>query len=346
MQQAQRDGSGGNVAGRVLSFEERVEIEVGLRVGESQATIARRLGRSRSVICRELQRNKAPRWAYRASAAQLKALRRRPRPKPARLAQPGLLRTVVLAGLRQHHSPQQISGRLERLFPDDAAMHASHETIYQAIYLQARGGLRTELERALRTGRTSRRPQRQVAAGVRSRRSWAQPRIAERPAEVSDRAVPGHWEGDLLMGAANKSAIVVLVERTSRFTLLAALPDGWTTDATTTAITGKITELPEQLRRTLTWDCGNEMAGHARFTVATGVQCYFCDPHHPWQKATVENTNGLLREYFPKHRFDFRTCSQDYLDAVAQELNDRPRAVLDFATPRETLNALLVATTS
>lgn len=340
------------MAGVALSLEERLEIDRWWHAryrgqsGESLRGLAGRLGRCPSVISREVRRNQSGKFGYHALWAQKKAEQRRRRRRPARLASCGLLRTLVVGGLRQHHSPQQIAGRLRRQFPDRSEMWVSHETIYQAIYLQTRGGLKHELERALRTGRTRRRPHQPPVPGRSSRRSWAVPRIADRPAEVADRAVPGHWEGDLLMGAANKSAIAVLVERTSRFVLLAPLPHGWTAEAVTDAITSKITELPAALRRSLTWDCGNEMSRHATFTVATDVVCYFCDPHSPWQKATVENTNGLLREYFPKGKFDFRDCRPAYLDAVADELNDRPRAVLDFATPRETLDALLVASTT
>ncbi|MFW5899553.1 MAG: IS30 family transposase [Jiangellaceae bacterium] len=339
------------MAGRSLSMDERMEIDrwwharnwgVGV---ESMRSLAARLGRSPSVISREVRRNSSGQLGYHAAWAQKKADRRRRRPKQPRLATAGLLRTLVIAGLRAHHSPQQIAGRLRRLFPDRPEMWVSHETIYQAIYLQARGGLKRELQRALRSGRTRRRPQRPATPRRQSRRSWAVPRIAERPPEVADRAVPGHWEGDLLMGTANTSAIAVLVERTSRFTLLAALPNGWTTEAVTAAITTKITDLPARLRRTLTWDCGNEMAGHPQLSIAADLDCYFCDPHHPWQKGTVENTNGLLREYFPKGKFDFRSCSQAYLDAVADELNNRPRAILNYATPREKLNEVVVAST-
>ena len=340
------------MAGVVLWADERLEIDRwwhardrGLS-SESLRSLARRMDRCPSVISREVRRNTSGQLGYHAQWAQRKAEARRRRRRPARLAEPGLLRNLVLAGLRQHHSPGQIAGRQRRLFADQPEMWVSHETIYQAIYLQARGGLKRELERALRSGRTTRRRQRPHVPGRSSKRSWAFPRVSERPAEVADRAVPGHWEGDLLMGVANSSAVAVLVERTSRFTMLAALPHGWTAEAATAAITAKITELPAALRRSLTWDCGAEMSAHARFTVATDIACYFCDPHSPWQKATVENTNGLLREYFPKGKFDFRQCSQTYLDAVADELNDRPRAVLDFATPRETLTALLVASTT
>ena len=340
------------MGGVALSLEERLEIDRWWhardrgRSGESLRSLARRLNRCPSVVSREVRRNQSGKFGYHAVWSQQKAERRRRRPRPARLSCPGLLRTLVIAGLRQHHSPHQIAGRLRRQFPDQPEMWVSHETIYQAIYLQTRGGLRRELERALRTGRTRRRPRPPHVPGRWSRRTWAFPRIAERPPEVEDRAVPGHWEGDLLMGRANKSAIAVLVERTSRFVMLAPLSAGWTAEAVTAAITDKITELPAALRRSLTWDCGSEMAQHARFTVATDVQCYFCDPHHPWQKGTVENTNGLLRQYFPKGNFDFRDCSPAYLDAAADELNDRPRAVLQFATPRETLEGLLVASTT
>ena len=244
--------------------------------------LALRIGRDVSVISREIRRNESGQLGYHALWAQQKADRRRRRPKPARLVAPGLLRTLVLAGLRSHHSPQQIAGRLRRKFPDRPEMWVSHETIYQAIYLQTRGGLKRELERALRTGRTRRRRQPPPASpGQRSRRLWSQPRIAQRPPEVAERAVPGHWEGDLLMGVASKSAVCVLVERASRFVLIAALPDGWTAEAVNAAITTKVSDLPARLRKTLTWDLGAEMAKHAQITIATDLACYFCGPQQP-----------------------------------------------------------------
>jgi IS30 family transposase len=232
-------------------------------------------------------------------------------------------------------------------FPDDPEMRVSHETIYQAIYVQGRGGLRAELTRqvALRSGRTQRRPQKTAAGAIRSHRPWVNGfHISARPAEAADRAVPGHWEGDLLMGKANRSAIVTLVERSKRFVMLGALPDGRTSEAVIEVLSRLIQRLPEQLRRSLTWDQGSEMAYHPAFSVVTGCPVFFCDPHSPWQRGSNENTNGLLRQYFPKGETDFRTITQEQLDDVAAELNGRPRQTLAWKTPAEALNQVLVAT--
>jgi IS30 family transposase len=233
-------------------------------------------------------------------------------------------------------------------FPDRPELQVSHETIYQAIYVQSRGGLRREVAAALRSGRARRRPQpRSTPAGAaRGRRPWITLRIADRPPEVADRAVPGHWEGDLLMGAGNRSAIATLVERSSRFVLLCPLPHGRTADAVADALAASMSRLPDTLRRSLTWDQGSEMALHARFSIATGAPVYICDPHSPWQRGSNENTNGLLRQYFPKSHVDFRTISDAELDAVAVELNARPRQTLGWQTPAERLNQTLVALTA
>jgi IS30 family transposase len=255
---------------------------------------------------------------------------------------------VVLEGLGRRWSPQQIAARLRRDYPDRPEMWVSHETIYQAIYVQGRGHLRAELARqvALRSGRVRRRPQALAAGAVRSGRAWTQGlNIATRPVEVEDRAVPGHWEGDLLIGAEGASAIITLVERTTRYVMLGRLPHGWAAEGVAEVLSALAARLPAHLLRSLTWDCGVEMARHPRFTVATGCPVYFCDPHHPWQRGSNENTNGLLRQYFPKGRADFHTVSQDQLDAVAAELNGRPRKTLGWDTPAEALDKLLVATT-
>jgi IS30 family transposase len=255
-----------------------------------------------------------------------------------------LLRTLVLAKLRRQWSPQQIAGWLARMFPDRPELRVSHETIYQALYVQSRGNLRAELRQqvALRSGRTRRRPRAEAAGPVRSRR-WIGLTIADRPAEAADRAVPGHWEGDLVLGAGGKSAIITLVERSTRFVLLRHLPERRTSEPVIAALSEAIGGLPAALRRSLTWDQGSELAGHAAFTVITGCPVYFCDPHSPWQRGSNENTNGLLRQYFPKGKTDFRTLTQGDLDQVAELLNTRPRQTLAWHTPAEKLDELLAA---
>jgi transposase, IS30 family len=340
------------VAGRQLSLDERIEIDRWWHArdrgfsDESLRSLARRMRRCPSVISREVSRNRSGKFGYHAGWAQRRADLRRPRPKSACLVAPGLLRTVVLRWLREGWSPQQIAGRLRRDFPERPEMHVSHETIYQAVYLVTRGGLRREVDKALRTGRTRRRPSSGRVPRA-SNRAWAVPRIAERPEEVAERLVPGHWEGDLVIGRGGASAIVTLVERHSRFVLLGGLPAGCRdSPAVIAAISTAMTELPESLRRSLTWDQGTEMAGHATLQLGPDFQVYFCDPHAPWQRPTNENANGLIREYFPKGVTDFNTVEQDYLNLVADKLNSRPRAILEFMTPSEALNAALVASTS
>jgi IS30 family transposase len=245
--------------------------------------------------------------------------------------------------LRSRHSPQQIAARLRRDFGDRAEMQVSHETIYQAIYLQSRGHLRAELTRqvALRTGRAARRSRAAAAGAVRSSRAWVGLNVSQRPAEATDRAVPGHWEGDLVIGKAGASAIATIVERATRFVLLVALPDGRVSDHVIAQLIAAMGTLPAQLRRSLTWDQGIEMIRHATFTLATDCTVYFCDPHSPWQRGSNENTNGLLRQYYPKGVTDFRTITQTELDAVAAELNHRPRQTLDWDTPAERLTQFL-----
>jgi transposase, IS30 family len=375
------------LSGRYLSFGEREEIALLRAGGCGVREIARQLGRSPSTISRELRRNAATRGGsleYRASAAQWHADRRARRPKPAKLAVNAELRRYVqdrLSGVverpgggavdgpevrwvgrrqgrRQDRrwarswSPEQISNRLRLEFPDDESMRISHEAIYQSLYVQGRGALRRELTACLRTGRALRVPRSRARRGKHF--VTDQVLISERPAEAEDRAVPGHWEGDLILGLGS-SAIGTLVERTTRFTMLLHLPPmagqgsrvkngpalaGHGAEAVRDAIADTITTLPEQLRRSLTWDQGAEMAQHAQLRIETGLPVYFCDPRSPWQRGTNENTNGLLRQYFPKGT-DLSRYSAEDLTAVAATLNGRPRKTLGWKTPAEALNEYL-----
>ena len=318
-----------------LSRAERDEILKGLSVGASLRSIARALGRAPSTISREVKRNYG-RWQYRAYYADDLALQRSSRPKPTKLAAQPRLQVVVEGMLQKRYSPEQISETLKRDYPDDPEMRVSHEAIYRSLFIQGRGTLRRTLARYLRSGRAMRSPR------TRKRpvdRFGPMLSISQRPPEESDRAVPGHWEGDLLVGK-RQSAIATLVERRSRFVMLVALPDGKDAESVRVALAQKILQLPQELRRSLTWDRGNEMAQHARFSVDTNVKVYFCDPHSPWQRGTNENTNGLLRQYFP-HGTDLRLFTQDELDAVAAELNDRPRQTLGWMRPSEALDQTL-----
>ncbi len=382
------------LSGRYLSFAEREEIAIGNAQGEGVREIARRIGRHPSTISRELKRNAATgggSLVYRASTAQWYADRAAKRPKDSKLASNHKLHKYVQdrlagsvkaadgtpvagpetcwSGRRQGRrgvrrwanawSPEQIANRLKLDFPDDESMRISHEAIYQALYIQGRGALARELTACLRTGRALRVPTaRSQARGTRGR-SFVGPevQISARPAEVEDRAVPGHWEGDLIIGV-NGSAIGTLVERSTRFTMLLHLPPmpghgmqprtrnspplaGHGAEAVRDAVATTITKLPEQLRRSLTWDQGGEMAQHARLRIDTGLQIYFADPHSPWQRGTNENTNGLLRQYFPKGT-DLAKHSSDDLAAVAATLNSRPRKTLQWRTPAEALNEQLL----
>jgi IS30 family transposase len=329
----------GAVSGRYLRAWEREEIAVGLALGLPYRQIAARLapGRSASTVSREVRRNSV-RGVYRAHLAQRNAEERARRPKPAKLAACGELREWVQGKLKVNWSPEEISARLRLEFPDRAEMRVSAETVYQAIYVQGRGALRRELARHLRTGRALRRPRRQE--GERRGKIPGTVNISERPAEAADRAVPGHWEGDLIEGKGGKSQITTLVDRRTRFTMLAALPDGKSAPAVAAALTPVVAGLPDALRRTLTWDQGKEMALHRQIAVAADVDIYFCDPHSPWQRPTNENTNGLLRQYFPKGS-DLSVHSQQYLQAVADEVNGRPRKVLGWKTPAEAMAEFL-----
>jgi transposase, IS30 family len=327
-------------SGRYLSVAEREEIAVGLAAGQSVRAIAARLRRPASTVSREVRRNCNSRGRYRALAAQAQADFRARRPKTARLAADQRLRGWVQDKLEQRWSPEQISVMLERDFPDDPGMRVSHETIYQSIYVQGRGALRRELAVCLRTGRALRKPRRRE--GERRGKIPGMVLISERPAEVADRAVPGHWEGDLIIGKDSKSAIGTLVERSTRFVLLLHLPDGHGPGQVAAAMTQAMSGLPDAIRRSLTWDQGKEMAGHARIALAADVDIYFCDPHSPWQRGTNENTNGLLRQYFPKGT-NLALHGRDRLDAVAAQLNARPRKTLGWKTPAEALDEVLAA---
>lgn len=326
---------------RYLSQEERIQIADRLRLGDSIRAIARLLGRDPGTVSREVERNRNPEsGGYEPYRAQQKAADRLKRPKPRKAAEGTRLWDEIAAGLRRHWSPERIANRLRLDFPDNGDMHASVETIYQAIYLQARGELKQELKRAMRQGRTARRPQGGQGRKPRFREPMAM--ISERPPEIEDRAVPGHWEGDLITGSRNKSAIGTLVERTTRFTILLHLPDGHDAEHVQQAIIDKMQHLPKLLRNSLTWDQGVELALHKRIGASLDMAVYFCDPHSPWQRGTNENTNGLLRQYFPKGT-DLSVYPEDYLDAVAEELNDRPRKTLGFMKPSEKIIELLDA---
>ncbi|WP_172952975.1 IS30 family transposase [Bifidobacterium longum] len=325
-----------------LSIDPRTVIDrARRRLGDSIRAIARLLGRDPGTVSREVERNRNPEsGGYEPYRAQQKAADRLKRPKPRKAAEGTRLWDEIAAGLRRHWSPEQIANRLRLDFPDNGDMHASVETIYQAIYLQARGELKQELKRAMRQGRTARRPQGGQGRKPRFREPMAM--ISERPPEIEDRAVPGHWEGDLITGSRNKSAIGTLVERTTRFTILLHLPDGHDAEHVQQAIIDKMQHLPKLLRNSLTWDQGAELALHKRIGASLDMAVYFCDPHSPWQRGTNENTNGLLRQYFPKGT-DLSVYPEDYLDAVAEELNDRPRKTLGFMKPSEKIIELLDA---
>ena len=321
-----------------LSLDDRVQIQIGLSRGWTYQRIADQIGRDKSTVWREVARN-GGRDDYRAMTAHEAADRRARRPKPTKLGSNERLRRRVVADLQRWWSPQQIAQRLVQDFGDDVSMRISHETIYRALYVQGRGELRKELHQCLRTGRSSRKPQGRTAGA----RVSDMVLISERPAEVADRAVPGHWEGDLIIGKGGRSQIGTLVERSTRFVLLLHLPEDRTAESVRDAMAAKITQLPTQLVRSITWDQGSEMARHAEFTVQTGVPVYFCDPHSPWQRGSNENTNGLLRQWFPKGT-DLSSVTEEELDHVAELLNGRPRQTLDWQTPAERLTELVATT--
>jgi len=300
-------------------------------------SIAAGLGRAASTVSREVAAN-GGRPRYRAARAEQQAWIRATRPKRCKLAEQPVLGDIVAEKLRRRWSPQQIAGWLKSTDPDDPEMQVSHETIYRTLFIQSRGALRKELTAHLRTKRVTRRPAGTRLPDGRGNRPGII-NISQRPAEADDRAVPGHWEGDLVFGK-RMSPVATLVERSTRFVMLVALPNGHKADLVADALAAKITTLPAALTRSLTWDQGNEMAEHARFTQETGIDVYFCDPKSPWQRGSNDNTNGLLRQYLPR-TLDFNTLTQDDFDAIADELNGRPRQTLGFKTPSQALAEVL-----
>ena len=318
-----------------LSLAEREEISRGLVAAQSMRAIAACLGRSPSTISREIRRN-GGRAHYRAARAEQRAWDRARRPKTCKLARNRALGRLVEDKLRRHWSPEQIAGWLKRTYPANEHYQVSHETIYRSLFVQARGALKKELQQYLRSKRTIRRARQSSLKGQGLGSMPNAVSIRERPAAVEDRAVPGHWEGDLLEGS-HGSCIATLVERYSRYVMLVKL-DNKKTETVIKALIAQARKLPEELYQSLTWDRGNEMKAHQRFTLATDIQVYFCDPRSPWQRGSNENTNRLLRQYFPK-RTDLSVHSQEELDRVARELNERPRKTLDFETPADRFNA-------
>lgn len=325
-----------------LTIEDREEISRGLARGDPYRAIARCIGRPASTVSREVARN-GGRKRYRASEAEQASIRRRRRPQPTKLGLSPRLRTEVECLLKLNWSPQQISAWLKLRYPDNPEMQVSHETIYLSLYVQSRGTFRKELTRHLRRRHFVRQAKKKMV----SNRGRVPDRImiSDRPAEAADRAVPGHWEGDLLQGKAT-DAIGTLVERSTRYVMLMALPGAAiNAEVVRESLAKTILKLPASLRRSLTWDQGHEMAEHVRFTIDTGVQVYFCNPHSPWQRGTNENTNGLLRQYFPKGQ-SLARVTQDELDLVADQLNGRPRQTLGWKTPADALAELLLADSS
>ncbi len=323
-----------------LTLAEREEISRGLCAQRSFRKIARRLGRAPSSISREISRNTLQWWRYQAAASDQRAWDRALRPKPCHLARHPQLARLVAQKLRLDWSPQQIAGWLAREFGDAKSMRVSHETIYKSLFIQARGVLKKQLTAHLRRGRRLRHGRHYANYGPGRGQICDTVSIRERPAQAEDRAVPGHWQGDLLVGSG-ESHIATLVERKSRFLMLVKVPSN-DTRTVVSALTRRVRKLPKQLRRSLTWDRGKEMTSHKDFSLATDVKVYFCDPHSPWQRGSNENTNGLLRQYFPK-KTDLSGYSQTQLDRVALKLNQRPRETLGFQTPADKLSAYVAS---
>lgn len=327
-------------ARRMLSIYEREEISRGIAAGGSLRSIAARLHRAPSTISRELRRNGGL-VRYRAAAADQRAWHRALRPKPCKLARHDQLRQLVAARLEENWSPEQIAGWLKHTYPDDEGYQVSHETIYRSLFVQARGVLKKELQAHLRSRRAIRRSRHATGKGDQRGSIVDAVSIRERPASVEDRAVPGHWEGDLLCGSSN-SYIVTLVERHSRYVMLAKIPNR-DSRSVVTALIERARSLPDELCKSLTWDRGKEMAEHKRFTLATDAAVYFCDPQCPWQRGSNENTNRLLRQYFPKGT-NLSVHSQERLDEIARQLNQRPRKTLGYETPAERFEACVATT--
>ena len=325
---------------RALRWQEREEISRGIAAGRSLRSIAHSIGRAASTVNREIARNGGPR-KYRANIADEAAWNRARRPKPCRLKVASRLRRAVAVKLRKNWSPEQISGWLKREYRDDDTMQISHETIYRTLYIQARGALKRELMTHLRTRRMMRRSKKSTTRGQPRGQIIDAISISERPAEVEDRAIPGHWEGDLISGS-NNTHIATLVERQSRYTMLVKL-NGKDTKTVVNALIKQVRRLPSELRLSMTWDRGTEMASHKDFSIATGFEVYFCDPQSPWQRGTNENTNRLLRQYFPK-KTDLSPFSQADLNRVALQLNQRPRKTLGFVSPAERFNECVALT--
>ena len=325
---------------RALSLAEREEISRGIAAKQSMRSIAARLGRAASTVSREISRNGGY-DKYRALEADAQAWERACRPKPCRLVDNPKLCGLVEDKLRQGWAPEQIAGGLKLEYPDDASLHVSHETIYRSLFIQARGALKKELTQYLRTKRTIRRSAKATRKGHGKGRIEGMISIRERPASVEDRAVPGHWEGDLIAGSRN-TYIATLVERHSRYVMMAKVPNK-KTETVVNALIERAYQLPTELYKSLTWDRGLEMADHKRFTLATNIAVYFCDPHSPWQRGSNENTNGLLRQYFPKGT-NLSVHSQAHLDFIARRLNERPRKTLGFETPAKRFDACVAST--
>jgi IS30 family transposase len=321
-------------------LEDREKIQDMRAQGASMRAIAAALGRAPSTISRELRRNSEESGVYRPYAAHRSAAGRRPRPKDRKILTSPRLLAYIQDKLALRWSPEQICHALIEEFPDEAEMRVCTETVYQTLYLQARGGLRREIAAALRTGRARRKPH--ATGQARTPRFVDEMvMISERPPEIEDRAVPGHWEGDLIIGANSQSAIATLVERTTRYVMLVHLPGDHTAETVRDGLVATMATLPEHLRGSLTWDQGAEMAAHKAFTMATNMPVYFCDPASPWQRGSNENTNGLLRQYFPKGT-DLSAYGPEDLEHVAQQLNGRPRKTLGWKTPAERLRDLLL----
>jgi IS30 family transposase len=339
-----RPRRGRHLKGRCLSFTERAQIQIGIGLGRSVRGIAAELGRAPSTVSREINERSTGRGVYSATHAHAQAWVAAGRPQAGKLETNPVLARRVEADLGLGYSPEQIAGRLRREFGDDPEMNVHHETIYRSVYLQASGALKREVSSALRTGRTMRKPRR-TSRTARTGQGHipGMIMIADRPDvdDVDGTRIPGHWEGDLIVGTASKSAIGTIVERATGYLLLLHLPDGHTAEKVSAALTTALVELPDSLRRSLTWDQGKELSNHATVSVDADIDIYFCDPRSPWQRPSNENTNGLLRQYFPKGT-NLNAYSREDLAFVANLMNDRPRKRLDYAKPHELMTELLL----